>query len=165
MSVTSTALILAWVFIVLLSLGFAGLARQLVVLSQQTTSASAADTRLGISNGLPSSIPHDSSLHGLIDSSSEQSTAFIFTSVECGLCVKLADDIARRPNLNTRSYFVVRGDGSWLPSEARSVTFAQSDFEKFSIVNTPVAVLADASGRVVSRDLLRGYQDLVSMLD
>lgn len=150
MGVTTTALLLAWLAILILALAMAGLLRQLEEIRHQLPRAG---RRLGPALNQPAP-----SIQGL---EIGEPMLLIFADQHCLTCERLLDALEADPDrfdLNVVALY--RRDV--MPNRPRILTLVgqHEAFARFGITLTPFAVLIDALGSVVVADVVDSIEAL-----
>ena len=155
MSFMATALVLAWVAIIVLALSVAGLMRQVhLLLTERSAEGSAASSHAG-----PPSLPAD-----LLAAGAER--VVLFASTSCVACSEVMPVLVEHSRSAGRSCLVVTAaerHPAW-PEELTYRENAADLFEHFGIAATPHALrIVDAAvvaeGQVGSARALRGLLD------
>lgn len=174
MSFQTSAVLLAWVAIVLLALGFAGLLRQVMVLSSR---------RLGTESGAEATgparstrdlvgfrLPADGQLAALPDPHAHR-TVVAFVSPGCPSCTQTLQGLAAAPDVASGSVAVVAvSTGSCEPATAalggtgRCVPQGRALLEQLHVPVTPYLVSVDATGTIVAALLPQEDTDLAGWL-
>jgi hypothetical protein len=171
MSFLTSAVVLAWVALVLLALGFAGLLRQVTLLSRRSlgdggprtpaagTARSTRDLvgfRLPATGGL-ASLPHPRA----------HRTVAAFVSPGCPSCTQTLQGLAAAPDVAAGSVAVVAvSTGSCEPAEAalegtgRCIAQGRALLEQLHVPATPYLVAVDATGTIVATLLPQEDTDL-----
>lgn len=178
MSFLTSAVILAWVAIVLLALGFAGMLRQVMLLSNRRLGGdgqpagtpprggSARSTRDLVGFRLP---PHGE-LAALPDQQAHR-TVVAFVSPGCPSCTQTLQGLAAAPDVAAGSVAVVAvSTGSCEPAEAalagtgRCIPQGRPLLDQLHVPVTPYLVALDASGTIVAALLPQEDTDLAGWL-
>lgn len=161
MSFQSSALLLAWVAIVLLALGLAGLLRQVQVLSRGRLgeTAPAARTAHSPRDLVGFRLPLDGPLAGIVDRRAHR-TVVAFVSPGCPSCTQTLERLAGAPDVAAGSVAVVAvSTGSCAPAEAalggtgRCLPQGRQLLDLLRVPATPYLVAVDADGTLVAATL------------
>lgn len=158
MSVEASALALAWVAILLLSLAVAGLVRQIRVLSS-------ARYQLGHMGPVRGAIAP-----GLRDYLAEHTGVklLLFVDSTCSSCRIALDEASRLASLTTQPTVMAVFEGAsdgYDPDNVIVISEAQNAFAEYNVQVRPFAVLVDGVGRIAaarpvgSRQALREFVD------
>lgn len=172
MSFLTSAVILAWVALVLLALGFAGLLRQVTLLSRRSLgggspgSAVAGTTTRTTRDLVGFRLPATGELATLPDGSAHRTVA-AFVSPGCPSCTQTLQGLAGAPDVAAGSVAVVAvSTGSCEPAEAalegtgRCIAQGRSLLEQLHVPATPYLVAVDATGTIVAALLPQEDTDL-----
>lgn len=180
MSFQTSALILAWVAITLLALGFAGLLRQVMLLSSRRLGGDGAGASQGTgsSGGTARStrdlvgfrLPAGGELAALPDPHAHR-TVVAFVSPGCPSCTQTLQGLAGVPDVAAGSVAVVAvSTGSCEPAQAaldgtgRCIPQGRPLLDQLHVPVTPYLVAVDASGTIVSALLPQEDSDLAGWL-
>jgi len=159
MSVEATALLLAWVAILILAFALAGLLRQLHVLRAQVRDPSARTGPL-----LPGT-----AVAALLPLSGERPAAVMFVDRGCATCTHLLSEFeqAARTRMREGAQLLVLfpDSANGFRSEAAAVHHDQAEvFRELKITLLPYGLITDAQGRVVAAQPLASPADLRRLL-
>ncbi|GAA3850722.1 hypothetical protein [Streptomyces sedi] len=164
MDFTTSALILSWVAIALLSLVVSGLVRQVYQLSRGVPVR--APGRLGVAPG--SSAPHADELLAPDVLAEGRETLLLFLSAECRTCAEVLAE-AGRPGTAPAVRAVYAGDAPASTDAADAagvpVTERRPDlFTAYDAIATPFAVLVGPAGHVMRSEPLGSAAALRELL-
>jgi hypothetical protein len=158
-SFQTSALVLAWVAIVLLALGLAGLLRQVQLLSRGRVGGAdgpAATTAHTPRDLVGFRLPRQGPLAGLVDPVAHR-TVLAFVSPGCPSCTQTLERLAATPDVAAGSVAVVAvSTGSCTPAETalagtgRCVPRGRGLLERLRVPATPYLVAVDADGTLVA---------------
>jgi hypothetical protein len=158
MSFEASALVLAWVAIVLLALGLAGLLRQVQLLSRGRVAEGAPGTAPAHTprDLVGFRLPRQGPLAELVDPAAHR-TVLAFVSPGCPSCTQTLEQLAAAPDVTAGSVAVVAvSTGSCDPAEAalggagRCVPQGRSLLEQLRVPATPYLVAVGSDGTLVA---------------
>ena len=176
MSFMQSAVLLAWVALVLLALGLAGLLRQVTLLTRGQVGANAAAGSSGAaaSSGAPRStrdlvgfrLPAHGDLAGLVTPGAHR-TIVVFVSPGCSSCAMTLSALATEPDVQAGSVALVAvSTGSCGPALenldgiGRCIGEGRTLLESLHVPATPYLMAVDGSGTIVAATLPTQDTDL-----
>lgn len=175
MSFMESAVLLAWVALVLLALGLAGLLRQVTLLSRgQAGSTGTASASAATATGAPRStrdlvgfrLPAHGDLAGLIEPGAHR-TVVAFVSPGCSSCAMTLTGLAAEPDVQAGSVALVAvSTGSCAPATenlagvGRCIAQGRSLLEALHVPATPYLMAVDGGGTIVAATLPTEDTDL-----
>jgi hypothetical protein len=169
MTFQSSALLLAWLAIVLLALGLAGLLRQVQLLSRsrlgETTApaSSAAHTPRDL---IGFRLPREGALAALVDPQAHR-TILTFVSPGCPSCTQTLEQLATVPDVRAGSVAVVAVStgscdpaGAALAGAGRCVPQGRALMDQLRVPATPYLVAVDRAGTLVEAALPDEHTDV-----
>lgn len=180
MSFQTSALVLAWVAIVLLALGFAGMLRQVMLLSNRrlggdgsgspSSAAGPGGTARSTRDLVGFRLPAGGELAALPDPQAHR-TVVAFVSPGCPSCTQTLQGLAAVPDVDAGSVAVVAvSTGNCEPAEAalegtgRCIPQGRQLLDRLHVPVTPYLVAVDASGTIVAALLPQEDTDLAGWL-
>lgn len=157
MSFEGTALLVAWVAILLLAFGLAGLMRQVHLLRHAL---------YGEGLGYPESVPNDI-LPTIRAKDSNIPAVLLFVDSECATCQEIIPSIeaaARRIGERLDFVLLFRHAAHTAKSSVHYIEHQHRLFKALAVTATPTAILVDPSGRVLSRTPIGSIDSLSSFL-
>lgn len=174
MSFLESAVLLAWVALVLLALGLAGLLRQVTVLSRSqlgrssTTPASPGSGPRTTRDLIGFRLPADGELAGLVEPGAHR-TVVVFVSPGCSSCAHTLTALAGVPDVTGGSVAVVAvSTGSCEPALAdlggtgRCLAQGRALLDHLLVPATPYLVGLDSGGTIVAATLPDQDTDLTA---
>lgn len=173
MSFMQSAVLLAWVAIVLLTLGFAGLLRQVTLLTRGQAGSS---TSASASSGSPRStrdlvgfrLPAHGELPGLVEPGAHR-TVVTFVSPGCSSCALTLTGLAEVPDVQDGSVALVAvSTGSCDPAlenlagTGRCIGQGRALLEALHVPATPYLMAVDGAGTIVAATLPDQDTDLTA---
>lgn len=174
MSFLESAVLLAWVALVLLALGLAGLLRQVTVLSRSRVGQSGAAPAAAGSGPRSTRdlvgfrLPAHGDLAGLVEPGAHR-TVVVFVSPGCSSCSQTLTALAASPEVSGGSVAVVAvSTGSCEPAEAdlggtgRCIAQGRALLDQLHVPATPYLVGLDGGGTIVAATLPDQDTDLTA---
>lgn len=164
MSPLTAAVVILFVGLVLLSLGFAGLSRQLAVLIDQVR-AGTASTFPGAAGVVGFRLPASSRLNDLLPDDGELTA--IFVSDHCAGCIGIVRQLAQGDALDVRrSETAIVSDGSCGPFadsfDGPCLIDAGSEFKALGVAAVPWMIRVGADGTVRDSRVVRGLTSITA---
>ena len=170
MSFMESAVLLAWVALVLLALGLAGLLRQVTLLTrgQAGGTANASGTPRSTRDLVGFRLPERGDLAGLAESGAHRTVA-VFVSPGCSSCAVTLAGLAEVPDVRAGSVGLVAvSTGSCDPAlenlagVGRCIGQGRALMEQLHVPATPYLVAVDHGGTIVAASLPQQDTDLTA---
>jgi hypothetical protein len=155
MSFETTALLIAWVAIVLLALVVAGLVRQVHALNH----GAPRSPEIGLQPG--STAPNASRLEHVPG----EPLLVLFLSTECGTCSDIFEVVRKMPVAASIRAVYEAGGPAEDPGELRIIDNAKGLFTSFRVPVTPYAVLIDSNARVSKAEPVGSTRALMPLVN
>ncbi len=170
MTLVESAVILAWIAIVLLSMGFAVLVRQTALLSRAVSSQVGGTVRHGPNPMIGLRLPPDTALQPWLESESD--VLALYVSPACGSCRRYLADCQEVEELTRSGQPVVvvstgeyQADTSAWPSNWSCVENAAAEHERINAPAVPYFAVVRSDRLVAHAGLAAPPQELAAMLD